>query len=83
MELYADATGRPTVAPAAPDAVLLGTAMAAAAAAGLHPSLPAAARAMGQGGTVRHPDPASIPRVTRDWRAFCALERHRAEIDDL
>ena len=46
MELYADATGRPTVEPAAPDGVLLGSAMVAATGAGLHPSLEAAGRAM-------------------------------------
>jgi FGGY-family pentulose kinase len=80
MELYADATGRRIVEPAAPDAVLLGTAMAAAAAAGLHPSLAAAARAMGQGRSERAPDPASAARVARDWRAFHALLRHRAEL---
>ena len=83
IELYPDATGCPIVEPAAPDAVLLGTAMAAAAAAGLHPSLAAAARAMGQGGTLRTPDPASAARVERDWRAFRAMQRHRAEIDAL
>lgn len=81
VELYADATGRPVVAPAAPDAVLLGTAMAAATVAGLHPSLAAAARAMGQGGTTRRPDPATAARVARDWRAFQLLRRHRAELD--
>ena len=80
MELYADATGCRTVAPAAEDGVLLGTAMAAATAAGLHPSLAAAARAMGQGGAVRAPDPASAARIARDWRAYQALQRHRAEI---
>ena len=59
MELYADATGCRTVEPAAPDAVLLGTAMVAAAGAGLHPALAAAGAAMHQGGAVREPDPAT------------------------
>jgi ribulose kinase len=70
MELYADATGRRTIEPAASDAVLLGTAMAAATAAGLHPSLSAAGAAMHQGGTLREPDPAKAPQYERDWRAF-------------
>ena len=83
VELYPDATGRPTVEPAAPDAVLLGTAMAAAAAAGLHPSLAAAGRAMGQGGRRRMPDPASAARIERDWQAFRAMQRHRAELDGI
>ena len=56
MELYADATRCRTVEPAAPDAVLLGTAMVAAAGAALHPSLAAAGAAMHQGGAVREPD---------------------------
>ena len=78
MELYADATRRATVEPAAPDAVLLGTAMVAAAGAGLHASLAAAARAMHQGGRRRAPGEA---RYERDWHAFRAMLRHRAEID--
>ncbi len=81
LELYADATGCPVVEPAAPDAVLLGTAMAAATAAALHPSLAAAGRAMAQGGTTRPPDPTAAARLDRDRRAFEAMERHRAEID--
>lgn len=78
MELYADATRRPTVEPIAPDAVLLGTAMVAATGARLHPSLAAAATAMHQGGTVRRPGPA---RHERDWEVYRAMLRHRAEID--
>jgi ribulose kinase len=80
MELYADATRRPTVEPVTPDAVLLGTAMVAATGAGLHPSLAAAARAMHRGGRRRAPGDA---RYERDWRTFRAMLRHRAEIDAL
>ena len=83
MELYADATGCPTVEPTAPDAVLLGTAMVAAAGCGLHPSLAAAGAAMHQGGTLRDPDPATAARYERDWRAFQAMRRQRAELDGL
>ena len=50
MELYGDATGCTVVEPQAADAVLLGTAMVAAAAAGLYPDLPSACLAMQQGG---------------------------------
>ena len=50
MELYADATGCTVVEPQAADAVLLGTAMVAATAAGLYPDLPSACLAMQQGG---------------------------------
>jgi ribulose kinase len=80
MALYADATGLPVVEPAAPDQVLLGTAMVAATAAGLHPGLAAAAQAMHQGGAVRGPDPAAARRMKRDWRAFQTLQRQRAEL---
>ena len=83
MQLYADATRCPTVDPAAPDAVLLGTAMVAATGAGLHPSLAAAAAAMHQGGSLRDPDPATAHLYERDWQAFLAMQRHRAEIERL
>lgn len=75
MQLYADATGRRTQAPATTDPILLGTAMAAAAGAGAHPSLAAAGRAMGRPGTERRPDPAAAAWVARDRRAQAALAR--------
>ena len=50
VRLYADATDCTVELPDEEDSVLLGTAMAAAAAAGLHGSLVAAARAMGRAG---------------------------------
>ena len=71
--MLGDATGLPVVAPHAPDAVLLGTAMVAATAARLHQSLAAAGAAMHQGGTIRRPDPESAKRYQRDWRAFLAM----------
>jgi FGGY-family pentulose kinase len=83
MELYADATGCRTLEPAAPDAVLLGTAMVAATGAGLHPSLAAAGAAMTRGGAIRAPDPAAARRVERDWRAFQAMQRHRQALEKL
>ena len=81
MELYADATRCRTIEPAAPDAVLLGTAVVAAAGAGLHPSLAAAGAAMHQGGAVREPDAASAGRYERDWEVFLAMQRHRGEVE--
>ena len=83
MELYADATRCRTIEPAAPDAVLLGTAMVAAAGAGLHASLAAAGGAMHQGGATRSPDAATAARYERDWQVFRAMQRHRAEIETL
>ena len=57
--------------------------MVAATGAGLHPSLAAAGAAMAQGGAVREPDPATAPRVERDWRAFLAMQRHREILETL
>ena len=56
MRLYADTTGCTVVQPAEEDAVLLGTAMVAATAAGLFPGLAAAAAAMAKAGAVITPD---------------------------
>ncbi len=83
LQLYPDVTGRPTIEPHAPDAVLLGTAMVAATGAGLHPSLAAATTAMHQGGTLRAPDAAGAARAERDWQAFTTMLRHRDELDAL
>jgi ribulose kinase len=71
MELYADATRCRIVEPGAPDAVLLGSAMVAAVAAKLHPSLGAAAAAMHHPGSPRDPVPEA--RYERDWAAFRSL----------
>ncbi len=64
MELYADATGCTVIEPLADEAVLLGTGMVAATAAGLFPDLNAACMAMQQGGRTR----ASNPGVGRPVR---------------
>ena len=79
MELYADATALPVIEPAT-DAVLLGTAMTAAAGAGLHPSLTAAATAMHQDGTARAPNPDAARRYERDERARQALQSCRVAL---
>ncbi|MGB8816373.1 MAG: FGGY-family carbohydrate kinase [Rhizobiaceae bacterium] len=81
MELYADATGCTVSEPNAEDATLLGTAMAAACAAGLYNSLPAACAAMDQGGRERKPDSAAKLQFDRDYAVFVAMHRHRAEIE--
>jgi len=84
MELYADATGCTVVAPPEEtDAVLLGTAMVAAAAAGLHPDLSAAATAMARPGTTRRPDPARREAYDRRYRAFLEMHEHRRALDRL
>ena len=59
MELYADATGCTVIEPAAEDAMLLGTGMVAATAAGLYPSLAAAAHGHAAGRPAACARPAS------------------------
>ncbi|PZQ52268.1 MAG: ribulokinase [Rhodovulum sulfidophilum] len=82
IALYADATGLPVVESDC-DAVLLGTAMVAAVAAGLRADTRAAARAMARPGRERAPDPAQRGWLERDWRAFQLMRRQRAELDAL
>lgn len=81
MELYADATGCTVTEPVGGDAVLLGTAMAAAAAAGLYPSLTEACTAMRQEGRERRPNPAARQRFDRDYRVFLEMHRQRQALD--
>jgi ribulose kinase len=83
MELYADATGCTVVTPAEEDAVLLGTAIVAAAGCGLHPDLGAAAAAMARAGTTRQPDPRARERHERDYRVFLAMHEQRRALDRL
>jgi ribulose kinase len=83
MELYADATGSTVVEPAAEDAVLLGTGMVAATAAGRYDSLVEAAAAMQRGGRSRKPDPRARARFDRDYKAFLRMHEQRREIDAL
>ncbi|MCJ9671301.1 MULTISPECIES: FGGY-family carbohydrate kinase [unclassified Neorhizobium] len=80
VELYADVTGRKVVIPENRDAVLLGTAMAAAVAGGVFGSLFEAGQAMDAGGTERLPDPARAERYGLDYRRFLAMVRHREEL---
>ena len=83
MELYCDVTGCRVVAPQAPDAVLLGTAMTAAVAGELYPDLASAGPAMSSAGTERLPDPALRRIYDRDYRRFLALYRHREELESM
>lgn len=83
MELYADATGCKVIEPVSEDATLLGTAMVAAAAAGLYPSLIDACAGMYKGGRTREPDPTAAARFDKDYAAFLAMQRHRAELEGI
>lgn len=81
MELYADATGCAVIEPVADEAVLLGTGMVAATAAGFYPDLAAACMAMRQDGRRRRPDPAARARFDRDYRIFLEMHRQRQALD--
>lgn len=83
MELYADATGCDVVQAETGDAVLLGTAMAAAAAAGRFGGLAEACRAM-LGKTRRYsPDAEARGRLERDYRVFLRMHEQRRELEQL
>ena len=81
LDLYADATGAIAVESKAPDAMLLGSAMLAATAAGLYPSLTEAAAAMDQGGTPREPDRRAAAGFDRDYRILVEMQRQRRTIE--
>lgn len=83
MELYADAVGCKVIEPAAEDAVLLGSGMVAATAAGFYDSLGSAAEGMQQGGQERHPNPAARSRFDRDYAVFLKMHEQRRALDAL
>ena len=83
LSLYADATGANVIEPKAPDAILLGSAMLAAAAAGLHTNLADAAAAMDQGGTTLAPDAATRGAYDRDYRVLREMQRQRRVLENL
>ncbi len=72
LQLYADVTGRPVYAYDVPHASALGAAVYAAVAAGAHPDLLAATRAMGAKPVRRH-EPAEAHRAT--YEALYAIYR--------
>ena len=81
MELYPEVTGCILVEPAAENAMLLGTAMAAASAGRLYDGLYEACRAMSRPGTMRVPDKAAWAIYERDYRIFLEMLRQRAALD--
>jgi FGGY-family pentulose kinase len=78
VRLYADVTGATVIEPNAPDAVLLGSGILAAVAAGFHPTLAGASAAMHQGGTDLTPDPKARAGFDRDYSIMLDLQRGRA-----
>jgi FGGY-family pentulose kinase len=83
MELYADATGCTVIEPSTTDAVLLGTAMVAATAAGLYPALKDAGVAMAQGSRMRPPDPTARSGFERDYQIFLQMHQQRQTLDQM
>jgi len=73
VALYADAAGREVSIPQEEDSVLLGTAAVAAAAAGVHPSLNAAARAMIRQGRAIRPVAGTAKFFDRQYRRFLLM----------
>jgi FGGY-family pentulose kinase len=83
VQLYADATGCWVALPVEQDSVLLGTAIVAATAAGLHDSITASARAMAHPGPEIAPDPANTAYFDQQYRAFLLMQKHEAELRSL
>lgn len=83
MELYADATGCRVVTQEEGDAVLLGSGMAAASAAGLYPTLVDACGAMSGVWAEHQPNPFVRERYDRDYRIFLQMHKNRQALENL
>lgn len=81
--LYADATRRQVAISAGEEAMLLGTAMAAATAAGLYPSLEDSCKAMARQATIIAPNEIRTQALDRDYRIFLRMQEHRRELETL
>jgi FGGY-family pentulose kinase len=81
LELYAEATGCRVVLGEEEDGVLLGTAMAAAVAAGLYPALAEAAAAMARPGRTISPSPGKREHFEARYRAFLAMHDQIRELE--
>lgn len=80
VALYANVTGRSILVAEKADAVLLGSAINAAAAAGLAPDMVAAGIAMSCARVTHDPDPTRKATFERDYQRYKALIRHRQEL---
>ena len=80
VRLYADATGCAVLLPEEEDSVLLGTAVVAAAAAGLYDSVSNAARAMTRQGARIEPQPQTRRHFEAQYRRFQRMLEHRREL---
>lgn len=80
VQLYADMTGLPVRVPHMQEAILLGTAVNAAKAAGIYADMRAAARAMTGTDSTILPNPLSKSQCDEDYGRHLVLLRHRAEL---
>ena len=78
--LYADATRREIAISAGEEAMLLGSAMTAASAAGWHPSLDAACREMARPASIIVPNEIRAQTLDRDYRVFLRMQEQRREL---
>ncbi|WP_404400189.1 FGGY-family carbohydrate kinase [Pelagibacterium halotolerans] len=83
MELYADVTGCVVRELPHADAMILGSAIGAATAAGLYPDLATAGTAMCAESVTRIPDPARAARYEKDYAVFLKLHAQRQELEAL
>jgi FGGY-family pentulose kinase/HAD superfamily hydrolase (TIGR01509 family) len=83
VELYADATGATLDIPDAIDATLLGTAIAAAVAAGLHADLASGATTMRSGFIERAPNASLRAAYDHDYTIFGEMLTHRRRLEVL
>lgn len=82
LQEHADATGATIVLPREPEAVLLGTAVLAATAAGLHPNIYAAMRAMSGAGAIVAPRSHNAPYHKAKYKLFQYLYKEQARRRD-
>ena len=73
LQEHADATGLTLVLPREPEAVLLGSAILAAAAAGFYPTIPAAMQAMSAAGQIVRPNPATSAYHAAKFKIFKSM----------
>lgn len=73
LQEHADATGLTLVLPREPEAVLLGTAILAARAAGIYENVSEAMQAMSHSGSIVHPDPSTAKYHAAKFEVFKGL----------
>jgi FGGY-family pentulose kinase len=83
VRLYADATDCHVILPEEEDSVLLGTAIVACLAAGLHGSMADAAQAMRRSRAILEPSAVTRALFADQYRRFLRMQDHRRELSSL